>query len=87
MYKRLFKYMKPYIWRYLLALLLMAIIVGVDIISPLLISLSLKELGNEVINFDKVIMYFIDSLLLIFKLSNKFTILCKQLRHVDNGQN
>ena len=47
MYKRLFKYMVPYIWRYLLALLLMAIIVGIDITSPLLIGLSLKELGNE----------------------------------------
>ena len=59
MYKRLFKYMKPYIWRYVLALVLMAVIVGIDILSPLLISLSLKELGNEVINFDKVVMYFV----------------------------
>ena len=64
MYKRLFKYMVPYIWRYLLALLLMAIIVGIDITSPLLIGLSLKELGNEVINFDKIVMYFVICLIL-----------------------
>ena len=64
MYKRLFKYMKPYIWRYLLALLLMAVIVGIDITSPLLISFSLKELGNDVINFDKVVMYFVICLVL-----------------------
>ena len=59
MYKRLFKYMKPYIWRYVLAIVLMGIIVGIDVISPLMISYSLKELGQEVINFDKVVMYFI----------------------------
>ncbi len=64
MYKRLFKYMKPYIWRYILALLLMAIIVGIDILSPLLISFSLKELGQEVINFNKVVMYFVVCLIL-----------------------
>ena len=64
MYKRLFKYMKPYIWRYILALVLMAIIVGIDILSPLLISFSLKELGQEVINFNKVVMYFVVCLIL-----------------------
>ena len=64
MYKRLFKYMKPYIWRYILALVLMAIIVGIDILSPLLISFSLKELGQEVINFNKVVMYFVLCLIL-----------------------
>ena len=65
MYKRLFNYMKPYIGRYLLALLLMIIIVGIDVTSPIMISLSLKELGNEVINFDKIIMYFVICLVLI----------------------
>ena len=64
MYKRLFKYMKPYIWRYVLAIVLMGIIVGIDVISPLMISYSLKELGQEVINFDKVVMYFIICLVL-----------------------
>lgn len=64
MYKRLFKYMKPYIWRYVLALLLMAVIVGIDILSPLLISFSLKELGNTVIDFNKVVMYFVICLVL-----------------------
>ncbi len=64
MYKRLFKYMKPYIWRYVLAIVLMAIIVGIDILSPLLISFSLKELGQEVINFNKVVMYFVICLIL-----------------------
>ncbi len=64
MYKRLFKYMKPYIWRYVLAIVLMVIIVGIDILSPLLISFSLKELGQEVINFNKVVMYFVICLIL-----------------------
>lgn len=64
MYKRLFKYMKPYIWRYILAIVIMVIIVGIDVISPLMISYSLKELGQEVINFDKVVMYFVISLVL-----------------------
>ncbi len=59
LYLRLFKYMKPYLWRYVLAIGLMIIIVGIDILSPYLISLSLKELGNEIINFDKVVFYFI----------------------------
>lgn len=64
MYKRLFKYMKPYLFRYVLAILLMGIIVGIDILSPLLISLSLKELGQPVINFDKVVIYFVICLVL-----------------------
>ena len=58
MMKRLFKYMKPYLHRYLLAILFMAIIVVADILNPYLIGLSLKELGEEVIDFNKIIMYF-----------------------------
>ncbi|MBQ8292337.1 MAG: ABC transporter ATP-binding protein [Bacilli bacterium] len=59
MLKRLFKYMKPYILRYVLAVLIMGIIVVIDITSPILIGYSLAELGKEVIDFNKVVMYFV----------------------------
>ena len=59
LFKRLFTYMKPYLLRYLLAVIFMIIIVGIDVISPLLISKSLAELGKEVIDFNKIVMYFI----------------------------
>jgi ABC-type multidrug transport system fused ATPase/permease subunit len=59
LFKRLFAYMKPYLLRYVVAIVFMIIIVGIDVISPLLISASLAELGNEVIDFNKIVMYFI----------------------------
>ena len=48
LFKRLFAYMKPYLLRYVVAIVFMIIIVGIDVISPLLISESLDELGKEV---------------------------------------
>ena len=59
MYGRLFRYMKPYVGRYVVAILLMIIMVGCDLVSPYLISLSLKELGRATIDFNKVVFYFI----------------------------
>ena len=59
MYGRLFRYMKPYINRYVIAILLMIIMVGCDLVSPYLISLSLRELGKATIDFNKVIFYFV----------------------------
>ena len=44
--------MKPYLLRYVVAIVFMIIIVGIDVTSPLLISASLAELGNEVIDFN-----------------------------------
>lgn len=58
MYKRLFSYMKPYWFRYLLAVIFMVFLVLVDIISPYLMGLSLKELGKEVIDFNIIMTYF-----------------------------
>ena len=59
LFSRLFSYMKPYLLRYVLAIIFMIIIVGIDVTSPLLISMSLAELGKEVIDFNKIVMYFI----------------------------
>ena len=59
LFKRLFAYMKPYLLRYVVAIVFMIIIVGIDVITPLLISASLAELGKEVIDFNKIVMYFI----------------------------
>ena len=61
LFKRLFAYMKPYLLRYVVAIVFMIIIVGIDVISPLLISASLAELVNEVIDFNKIVMYFKNS--------------------------
>ena len=55
LFKRLFAYMKPYLLRYVVAIVLMIIIVGIDVSSPLLISASVAELGNEVIDFNRSI--------------------------------
>lgn len=58
MYKRLFSYMKPYWARYLVAIIFMIFMVVVDILSPYFMGLSLKELGQEVIDFNKILVYF-----------------------------
>ena len=62
---RLFVYMKPYIGNYILGIILMTIVVGLDILSPYLMSLSLAELGKEQIIFSKVVMLFFISLITI----------------------
>ncbi|MBR2138274.1 MAG: ABC transporter ATP-binding protein [Bacilli bacterium] len=64
MFKRLLSYMKPHWYKYLIAILLMAIVVLFDILNPFIISLSLKEIGEESINFNKVIFLFIIGIVL-----------------------
>jgi len=63
LFKRLFVYMKPYVKSYILGILLMCVVVGCDLVSPILTSMSLAELGNENIDFSKVIIYFVAGLI------------------------
>lgn len=65
LFSRLFSYMKPYLPRYVLAIILMIVVIGIDLLNPYLVGVSLKYLGEEVINFQKVINIFLLSLGLI----------------------
>ncbi len=64
MFKRIFTYMKPYWLNYVFALILTGIVVVCDILNPVIIGQSLKEIGNEVIDFNKVILFFIIGIIL-----------------------
>ncbi len=59
MFKRIFNYMKPYWLNYVFALILTGIVVVCDILNPVIIGRSLKEIGAESINFNKVILLFV----------------------------
>lgn len=65
LFSRLFSYMKPYLARYVLAIILMIAVIGIDLLNPYLVGVSLKYLGEEVIDFQKVINIFLLSLGLI----------------------
>lgn len=64
MFKRLISYMRPHWASYLVAILLMGIVVLLDILNPFIVSLSLKEIGNDSINFSRVIYLFIIGVML-----------------------
>lgn len=64
MFKRIFSYMRPYWLNYLFALILTGIVVVCDILNPVVIGQSLKEIGEEVINFNKVILLFVIGIIL-----------------------
>lgn len=64
MFKRLISYMRPHWASYLVAILLMGIVVLLDILNPFIVSLSLKEIGNDSINFNRVIYLFIIGVIL-----------------------
>ena len=57
--KRLFHYMKDYKMKYLLSVILMILVVGLELLSPYLFGLSLKYLGEEVIDFSIIVRIFI----------------------------
>ncbi len=59
LFKRIFKYMKPHWWRYLVSIILMGVSVGLEILSPFLTHLALKELGKESISLSNHILFFI----------------------------
>lgn len=59
MIKRLISYMKPYIGKYILAIILMIIMVLLLTATPLLLSKSIKLIGEEDINIKKVLTFVI----------------------------
>lgn len=65
LFSRLFSYMKPYLARYVVAIILMIAVIGIDLLNPYLVGVSLKYLGEETIVFQKVINIFLLSLGLI----------------------
>lgn len=64
MFRRILRYMKPYWLNYTLALVLTGIVVLCDILNPVVIGQSLKEIGADQINFNKVILLFIAGIVL-----------------------
>lgn len=59
LWKFIFKYMKPFFFQYLLCFLIMIVIVFVDLINPYLVGLSLKYLGEDAIDFNRIVNLFI----------------------------
>ena len=51
LFNRLLKYMKGYYKNYILAIILMALLVGLDLLIPFMLGKVLEELGEDVINF------------------------------------
>lgn len=64
MFGRILRYMKPYWLNYTLALVLTGIVVLCDILNPVVIGQSLKEIGADQINFNKVILLFVTGIIL-----------------------
>ena len=64
MFRRILRYMKPYWLNYTLALVLTGIVVLCDILNPVVIGQSLKEIGADQINFNKVILLFVAGIIL-----------------------
>ena len=64
MFRRILRYMKPYWLNYTLALVLTGIVVLCDILNPVVIGQSLKEIGADQINFNKVILLFLAGIVL-----------------------
>ena len=53
--KRLLGYTKPFIWWYILALVVMGVLVVCDLLFPYILGLSLKYLGEEVVDINKIL--------------------------------
>ena len=64
LFKRIFSYMKPLWLNYLIALVLTGIVVVCDILNPIVIGKSLAEIGEDNINFNKVILLFVIGIVL-----------------------
>ena len=56
LFGRLFKYARPYFKKYVLAIFIMVVLVACDLVVPYFLGLSLKILGEEVINFNKILL-------------------------------
>ena len=55
LFKRLLSYTRPFIWWYILALVIMGVLVFCDLLFPYILGLSLKYLGEEVIEINKIL--------------------------------
>ena len=55
LFKRLLGYTKPFIGWYILALVIMGVLVFCDLLVPYILGLSLKYLGEEVIDINKIL--------------------------------
>lgn len=64
LFKRIFSYMRPFWLNYLIALVLTGIVVVCDILNPIVIGKSLAEIGEDNINFNKVILLFVIGIIL-----------------------
>ena len=64
LFKRIFRYMRPYWVNYVVALILTGIVVVCDILNPIVIGKSLAEIGEDNINFNRVIVLFIIGIVL-----------------------
>lgn len=64
MFRRILRYMRPYWLNYTIALILTGIVVLCDILNPVVIGKSLKEIGEVSIDFNKVIWLFIIGIIL-----------------------
>ena len=64
LFKRIFSYMRPFWLNYLIALILTGIVVVCDILNPIVIGKSLAEIGEDNINFNKVILLFVIGIIL-----------------------
>ncbi len=61
LWKNLFKYLKPYLFRYFVCLVMIVVVVFIDLLIPRLVQESLKTLGEDVIDFKKLVNLFIIS--------------------------
>lgn len=63
LWRNLFKYLKPHLFSYFVCLVMMVVVVGADLVGPYIMGLSLKYLGEEVIDFTKLVNLFIIGIL------------------------
>ena len=55
LFGRLFRYAKPYFWKYMLAIFIMIVLVACDLVVPYFLGLSLKILGQSPIDFNRIL--------------------------------
>ena len=63
--KRLLKYTKPFVWKFVLVLVLMLFVVIMDVLTPLLLGEVLERLGDDVINIGNIIIMIIGYIILL----------------------
>lgn len=55
LFKRLLSYTRPYLWKYALSFVIMGIMVLCDLLLPYFLGLSLKYLGEDVIDINRIL--------------------------------